>query len=298
MELEKIPNLDDFDFINCNDQVVHIKDAIDKTNKLERYKTSFSVFDEAMRGGFKFGDLIIISGISGQGKTTFGQTLTYNFCKQGLPCLWFSYECSVEHLDNKFEEMGIADFYYAYTPKKNTTGQLEWIKAKIKEGYIKHTTKIIFIDHIDFLVPTNLKTSDNQSIMLKNIAIELKTLAIELNVIIITMAHLKKLPQDKEPDLQDIGYSAGIFQLADYVFMVYREKNRKYRSFGGDDTGDVYTNNSIIKFVKNRETGQLKYVKCQYAKGKFVESDAIHTSAEGNADIFGERRQFVRPSLY
>ena len=289
MDIKEIPNLKEFDFIDCNDNIVHIKDAIKKGSKSEKYKSGFNLFDGIMNGGFKGGDLVIVSGISGQGKTTLGQTLTYNFCKQGLPCLWFSYECSVEHLNNKFIEMGIEDFYYAFTPKKNTTGKLDWIKAKIKEGYIKHSTKLIFIDHIDFLIPSNVRTSDSQSIILKNIATELKTLAIELDVVIVTMAHLKKLSNDKEPDLQDIGYSAGIFQLADYVLMVYRERNNQYKSFGGDNEGEIYTNNSIIKYVKNRETGQLKYIKCQYNKGKFIELSNIHEEPARNTNIFGER---------
>jgi replicative DNA helicase len=163
------------------------------------------------------------------------------------------------------------------------------VKYKIKESSIKHATKVVFIDHLDFLIPSNLKTSDNQAIMMKNIAAELKTLAIDLGVVIVTMAHLKKLPNDKEPDLQDIGYSAGIFQLADYVVMVYREKNSQYKSFGGDNTGEVYTNNSIIKYVKNRESGQLKYVKCKYQSGRFVEFDTVHGEPEGNADVYFER---------
>ena len=272
MDIKNIPDEEDLKFIILDDEVEPIYEAIDKSvYNTERFKCSFKLFDDAMNGGFKSGDLAIISGISGEGKTTLAQTLTYNFCKQGLPCLWFSYEVSLEHLHKKFEDMGISDFYYAYSPKKNTTGKIEWVKAKIREGYVKYGTKIIFIDHIDFLIPTNLKTTDNQSIMLKNIATELKTLAIELNVIIICMAHLKKLPNDKEPDMQDIGHSAGIFQLADYVLMIHREKNKGYKSFGGDTNGETYTNNSIIKYVKNRETGQLKFIKCQYNNGKFVE---------------------------
>jgi replicative DNA helicase len=285
MELEQIPSLNDFNFINCDDEVVHIKDAVDKKDKNEKFSSGFSVFDESMQGGFKFGDLAIISGISGQGKTTLAQTLTYNLCKQGLPCIWFSYECSVEHLNSKFEEMGISDFYYAYTPKKNTTGKLDWIKAKIKEGYVKHATKFVFIDHLDFLIPTNLKTSDNQSIVLKNIATELKSLAIELKIVIVAMAHIRKIENNREPEMQDIGYSAGVFQLSDYVIMVYREKNPQYKSFSGENSGDTFTNNTIIKYVKNRATGQLKFIKCQYANGKFIEIDNFRQDDDKLAHI-------------
>ena len=291
MDINKIPQLKDFDkLIDCNDAVKPLSEAIDKSvYTAERFKSGYPLFDESMNGGFKDGDLVVLSGISGQGKTTLGQTLTYNLCKQGLPCLWFSYEVSIEHLHRKFVEMGIEKFYHTYVPQKNTTGELRWVKAKIREGIIKHGTKFVFIDHLDFLLPTNLNTSDSQSVMLKNIATELKSLAIELKVVIFTMAHLKKLPNDKEPDMQDIGYSAGIFQLADYVVMVYRERNKEYRRFGSANDGELYTNNTIIKYVKNRESGSLKFIKCQYDSGKFLQLDSIHEEPKSDGKFFGER---------
>lgn len=256
-----------------DDKVMPLKEIVDKKNRnFDRYKTGFSIFDEAMSGGLKDGDLVIISGVSGQGKTSVAQTLTYHLCKNAVPCLWFSYEVSVEALNNKFEDMGISDFYEVYHPKKNTTGEINWLKAKIKESWIKYNTKVVFIDHIDFLSPTNIKTSDNETIALKKIATELKTLAIELDIVIVCMAHLKKLPEGQEPGMQDIGYSAGVFQLADYVFMVWRQ-NFKTKGIN-DPSGDLADNSSVIKIVKNRETGQLKYVKANYINSKFIQQSA------------------------
>lgn len=264
--------MEDFNFIQ-DDPVILLKDAIDlKKQNCERYKTGFNIFDKAMNGGFKDGDLAIISGVSGEGKTSIAQTLTYNFCKNALSCLWFSYEVSLEHLDTKFKRMGIENFYNIYTPKKNTTGKLAWLKSKIKEGWIKYATKIVFVDHIDFLTPSDVRTSDNETIALKKIATELKSIAIELGITIICMAHLKKLPDGKEPDMQDIGYSAGVFQLADYVFIIMREKIKQKSKYGIEKIGeDVYTNNSILKCVKNRETGINKILKLQYQNEKFTE---------------------------
>ena len=266
------------------DSVKPLSEIVDRTKpKLERYSTGYKIFDDAMSGGFKDGDLVIISGISGQGKTSFAQSLTYNLCKNAIPTLWFSYEVSLEHLDNKFQKMGMDNFYQVFSPQKNTTGKLDWVKAKIKESWVKYATKVIFIDHIDFLTPSDIRNRDNETIALKKIATELKTLAIELDVIIVAMAHLKKLPNDKEPDMQDIGYSAGIFQLADYVQIVMREKINNARAFGSpDDVCETYSNNSIIKIVKNRETGQLKFIKCQYKDERFIQ---LTENYEDNASL-------------
>jgi len=273
LSLEELQNIDP----NAPDKIAPLKDVILKIPKNSvRFPSTFLELDRAMNGGFKDGDLVIISGVSGEGKTTLAQTLTYNLCLFNTPVCWFSYEVSLEHLDRKFREMGISDFYHVFVPEKNTTGKLDWVKLKIIESCAKYDTKIIFIDHIDFLSPMETKTSDNQSIALKNIATELKSLAIELGVVIVCMAHLRKLPDaKKEPDMQDIGYSAGIFQLADYVLIVWREKIEAKKSLAGGDVGELTTGNSFVKIVKNRETGTLKVIKLYYEKSRLNSFDQM-----------------------
>jgi len=293
MELKEIPTTEEITRLSeiTDDQVVHIKDAIKKgKGNLDRFPIGFRELDESMSGGLKYGDLYVISGKSGQGKTTLAQTMTYNLCKQGFPCLWFSFEVSLEHLNRKFEEMGIGNFYYAYTPKKITTGKLDWVKFKIKEAKLKYDVPIVVIDHIDFLLPSTITRGDSREIMLKNVTMELKSIAIQENVIIILLAHLRKLSADKEPDMEDIGYSGGIYQNADYVVFVMREKIGEAIGLANkQNSGYTYSNNSIIKYVKNRETGILKFIKCQYDNGRLLQLDTIQEEPVGNAPMFGER---------
>jgi replicative DNA helicase len=259
---------EDFEFKDLDDKIILLREA--KINPDgDKYQTGFATLNESLRGGVKNGDLVIISGRSGHGKTTWAQTLTYNFCREGIPCLWFSYEVSLKELDRKFREMKMEPYYEVTVPKKNTTGKIDWITEKIRESWVKFGTKIIFIDHIDFLVPKECRTSDNEQTTLKRITTELKQLAIELEVVIVTMAHIKKIEEGKDPGLYDIGYSAGIFQLADLVFMVDRERIKR-RGLNANE-GDLFTNNTIIKIVKNRETGILKFLKVNYANGRFCE---------------------------
>lgn len=282
MNLEEIPSLDDLSkLLNStiqNDKVLLVPEVA--KNQKQRHSgdiflSGINSFDNVMNGGFIEGDLVIISGQSGEGKTTFAQTLTYNMTRKGIPCVWFSYEVSIDKLDEKFVAMGIANHYIVYTPEHNTSGSLEWIEYKIKEAWVKYATKVVFIDHIDFLVPKDVKSSENREVMLKRIAIELKSLAIELRVTIILMCHLKKLNErNAEPEITDIGYSAGIYQNADYVFLVMREK-LKQRDMTGN-SGVIATNIAKIKLVKNRHYGSLIFSKLTYSNGKFNETTSIN----------------------
>ena len=144
-----------------------------------------------------------------------------------------------------------------YPPKRTTTGKLDWIKKKIEEAIKKFDTKFVFIDHIDFLTPSKLETSDQRRIMLRDICSELKTMAIEKNVIIFLVAHVKKV-QNRQIEMQDIAESSGIYQLADCVMSVTRlnrvENVDKIKI-------EVATDKSIARILKNRITGEQPFIK-------------------------------------
>lgn len=231
------------------------------------FPTGLEMLDKAMKGGIRGGDLVIISGMSGHGKTSLAQTMTYWLTKRVIPCLWFSYEVSVQRLHEKFVEMGIDPHYHAFAPKRNQSGDLEWIEQRIIEGVKKYMTQVIFIDHIDFLTPTTIKTSDNENIALKKVATELKQLAIKLNVVIVLMAHVRKVPSGKEPEMQDISSSSGIFQLADYVIITQRLLKNTAGSF---TSGDVFSNTNKTKLVKNRLTGDTVFFHSELRHGLFT----------------------------
>lgn len=128
----------------------------------------------------------------------------------------------------------------------------------------------MFIDHIDFLTPRQVKTSDNEMIALKKIATDLKQLAIHMNVCIVLMAHVKKLPTGKEPEMQDISSSSGIYQLADFVFMINRLEEQKGSGLI-PKSGNIYSNKSKVKLVKNRLTGETVYTELTNVNNRFIQ---------------------------
>ena len=158
--------------------------------------------------------------------------------------------------------------------KKNTNRRIDWVCEKVREARDRFKTKIVFIDHLGFLMeePANYDASiaNNLSTILTIITRRLKSLAIQENVVIILAHHLRKAPNSKESStVHDLKDSAGVGQEADAIVFV----RRKVKKMGYEETGDTYENESIISIEKNRRTGTSKKFEVSYQKGRLVQID-------------------------
>jgi len=235
--------------------------------------TGLPVFDDALLGGVRQGDLIVVSGISGHGKTSFAQTLTYHLAHQSVPCLWFSYEVNLSHIQRKFDNMSgdkiAVRTLPIFAPTRTTSGRVDWIADKIRQGVKEQGIKCVFIDHLDFIVPTTTRNSESNVLYLTQIVMELKSIALELGVAIFLMAHVKKIPRGEEPEMQDIAHASAIFQNADIVFIVFRIAKEQSKLI--ESSGDIFTNTTKIKMVKNRVTGRSKFIRCEMINDQLME---------------------------
>lgn len=261
-----------FQKVKTGDYVVPIKEACEHNGEYsESYQIGFPIFDEAMKvgdekqGGVRDGDLVIISGRPGEGKTSFAQAIIKNLAEDCMFSIFFSYEVMVDNVYAKFKLMGMGDDPIVVVPKKIITGNLKWVKEKIIEAQEKHLIKFAVIDHIDFLTPSNMKNSDQLRIVLKNITLELKSMAIELGIIIFLIAHTKKVPNHQDLELEDIGESSGMGQLADFAFSVIR-------GYENVDGMDIATDEGVIKMLKNRLTGKKPYMKFRMGENNHIEA--------------------------
>lgn len=263
--------------------------------KTPAVSTGFKKIDDAMRGGMIEGDLIIVSGQSGHGKTLFAQTMAYHLAKADIPSAFFSYELGVDEIWFRFKEMGVEDDFKVSSPDKMIANRPKWIKKKILEAKEKYGAKVVFIDHLGFLENDvsegggdNANLASNGAYQLGALCRVFKRMAIDERIIIVLMAHVRK-PQGygKEVGINDLAYSAGIAQEADHVLMIKRQ----------EESGR-FLDISKIKLVKNRRTGKMVDLDLTILGGKFIEPTTAESEREEarqetvTAAIKAERKMF------
>ncbi len=235
----------------------------------ETISTNIKTLDLALRGGIQEGDITVVSGATGQGKTFLCQSITYEMAKNKIPTLWFSYEVSLDELWRKFEEMGADKDFISYSPLKMVTGNIEWIEKKIKEAKLKYGTKVVFLDHLGFLAKSLTNPNDrslgfNYALYLSSLCRDIKRIAINNGVSVFLLVHRTK-DKEKNDDTSDIAYSAGIAQEADTVIMIRRELSNQ----PNDD--NIYTNFAFLNITKNRKTGMSKRICMEVVNGRLSE---------------------------
>lgn len=224
-----------------------------------KYYSGYSGLDRILKG-FRERQLVVISAATKSGKTSFCIDLTSKLSEQNP--IWFPFEEGAEDIIQKFIDRN-EDPPHFYTPRKTKEHTTNWIEEKIIESIAKFNTKIVFIDHLDFIVPF---VGERHDLKVGETMRTLKSIANRWNVIIFLAAHIKKAQIDKHPSIEDLRGSASVAQEADTVLMMWREAKRR--------KGEVeITDNVNLSVQANRRTGSTGNVKMKYENGHFIEYD-------------------------
>lgn len=216
--------------------------------------TGVKPFDTAMDRGMRDGELITLSGLTASGKTSYALWLTKQIVDSGVPCLWFTYEMNPWYLREKLLALGVKDEKYAtYVPIEHSKNTDEWIKSRILDAQKRYACKIVFIDHLHYLIPPDQEK--NTSLMIGGIVRKLKSLAVETNSIIFLIAHMRRLQVGEGVNIDAIRDSALIANESDYVFLIERLKKKKGKL--EEASLDDNTNYSRVALAKNRRTGTM-----------------------------------------
>jgi len=219
---------------------------------------------DALTSGFQNGDLIILAGRPGMGKSMFVQNVAQYVAKElRIPVLLFSLETAVMFVSLRILA---AESYVEF--QKVKTGQLPevaWprltiaashmselpmfiddtpgisvleIRAKASRLQTLHGIGLVIVDYLQLVTTTEKHQSREREV--GYISGMLKSLAMSLNVPVIACSQLNRNPEgrpDKKPQLSDLRESGTIEQDADLVMFLYREKY--YDKSSHNDTAEL-----------------------------------------------------------
>lgn len=205
--------------------------------------------------GLHPGNLVVIGGRPGMGKTALMLGIARNLLKAGHPGTIFSMEMAAEELtqrmiademfdtsplaythlragrfqENTFEritEAGkrIASWPLVIEPAGSLT--VSQIVAKARRAVRTRGLKWIAIDYLQ-LIKASGRYQGNRVLEIGEITSSLKQLAKELGIPVILLCQLNRQVEardDKRPNLADLRESGNIEQDADVVLMLYREE--------------------------------------------------------------------------
>src|SRR3990167_5594248 len=227
-------------------------------------------FNEAMDGGVRGGEMITISGLSGHGKTSYALWMTKQIAESGVPVLFFTYEMNPWYLKEKLVAMGCTSELAAFTSIKHDGNSAEWIKERILEAKNNYACKVVFIDHLHYLIPDSQER--NASLLIGGVARKIKQLALETDTIVFLIAHMRKLDTGSNEKVNSYAVrdSALIINESDYVFLVERLYRKKKKNQNVEDLiADDFTEYTKVHLAKNRRTGSVINRYFDVQEGKF-----------------------------
>ncbi|KRX04592.1 P-loop containing nucleoside triphosphate hydrolase [Pseudocohnilembus persalinus] len=218
---------------------------------------SFDSFNKSIKG-LRMGELTVLTGLTGVGKTTFLSQYSLDFASQGIRTLWGSFEVNTRDLltigIQQFSEENLyksPENYKKYLDQFNQLpirlldryGHQNYIElCNIIENAIdKEGIKHIILDNLQFLMGTEF--NGYQVFIEQDRVIEkLRRIATDKNVHITLVIHPKKSNPDEDLDIHSFFGNAKCTQEADNVIII--QKRDKYR---------------VLDIKKNRKEGELAF---------------------------------------
>ena len=259
----------------AKDGVMDFASLIDKRvkRKGELLNTGLTDIDAKIKS-FEAGQLVVIAGRPGHGKTALAGTIAVNMALRGKKILMFSMEMSHEELLGRFVSRlgGISgeklkepsqmtpDDWSAYVTALNSVGELPIAinsqgdltpadVANVATRWQRHNgLDVIMIDYLQLM--SSGKKTDSRVQEVSYITRTLKNLAVRLKLPIILLSQLSRA-NDKEnraPKLTDLRDSGTIEQDANTVLLIHRET-----SLSADKKTIEVSNKTYVNIAKQRD---------------------------------------------
>ena len=225
-----------------------------------KIKTKYSDIDKLLMGGMMFGQVVLLTGKRGNGKSTFASQLVCNALAQNYNCFMYSGELPNYWVKNwidgqifgksKLTNSQIKeceDWYrgrlFIYNSEIVEYEEMEDLLAVLTDTIIKRDIKFAVLDNL----MTALEANTNETLYRKQSEFvgKLAKIAKAYEVVIVLVAHPRKTTGNREFDNDEVSGSADITNRVDIVMSYDKDTKR----------GD---NLRVLKITKNRLSGRLK----------------------------------------
>lgn len=211
----------------------------------DSYATGFPSVDKWLGGGVRRGDLVVVGGDVGCGKSSLALAMALRMSQAGTTSAFFTHEMSVERIleralaiegrariddirQGTLDEFARAAVGAMAVRLRDRSPALETLHsggADTLAAALRRTLdlQVAFVDPLQALSAGRAPQDEELAATM----LALKALAIELNVALVVTSHLAASPAARpnhRPTLDDFGALGAVKQHADVVLAIYREE--------------------------------------------------------------------------
>lgn len=228
----------------------HVEELSKRDGSLSGLPTGFADLD-SLTGGLRGGQMIVIAGRPGHGKSTLAMDLARAAAiTHGNTCLFLSLEMGRHEINMRIlsaealvplhhlrsghmtdddwnaiqanrQRIHDAPLIIDVTPNLTALD----VRTKARRVKQKRGLGLVVVDYLQ-LMGSGGKRAENRQLEVSDISRSLKLLAVELDVPVIALSQLNRGPEqraDKKPALSDLRESGAIENDADMVLLIHRE---------------------------------------------------------------------------
>ena len=237
-------------------------------------QTGFDGYD-AITGGFFRGDLIVLGGLTSDGKTALAMHMAMNIARQNHAVLHFSYEMTaaqtadrfmagntgvaprhlrfgglsdgdLEQLDSWADEIESLPYYFV-NPRSH---RIEDIRTTARMMQRSSGCDLILVDYLHILASVEKHETVEQAV--SRCVKGLKDLAVELNCCVLLISQLNRKMEERDnhtPTVADLRDSGAIEHTAENVMIIYNPSRWKITR---DSKGNDLSNLLLVHVLKSR----------------------------------------------